>query len=566
MGLLLFLGGPSLAQRPFLQSPVSPALQPAVPELENLEVAPIYLDGYPIFSITAARLDTEDQTTRSRISPIRERAKNVRRQLRAIAQKNLDPANLRITSTAVDSSLEGESVPQILRVNGQYLMTVNRTDAELYGTSNIEEHAQYIVNEVKTALDRYYDQRQPAYVQRHLVQSLAIVVAMILMTLGLRIGQHRLRQHRQAVLDQLEQVALTQTEIAANLSPTEREEAIAQAQAQQAFEDRKNRIRFRYDIGSKLLQISLLCLWFGAIALILSFFPQTRWFQSYVLARILQKALAVVLSLFGTYLLIRLSFLATDYAFGLIQAGQQLSHHRPVRSLLRLQTLSGYVKSICVFGLTLGGILLMLTLFGLDLGPVLAGAGILGLAISFGSQNLIKDVLNGLFLIWEDQFGVGDVVTINQVSGAVETMNLRITQLRSQDGDLITLPNGSIEMVKNHSNQWSRANLGIEIAYHTDLDQAIEVIRATATEMTRDPQWQEDILEPPQVLGVDAFGENSVTIRLWIKTSPLRQWDVSREFRRRLKYAFDKVGISIPFPQRSIWFENHLEHRSWPHK
>jgi len=196
---------------------------------------------------------------------------------------------------------------------------------------------------------------------------------------------------------------------------------------------------------------------------------------------------------------------------------------------------------------------------GVDIGPLLAGVGIIGVAISLGAQNLVKDMINGFFILMEDQFSVGDVITIGDASGLVERMNLRITQLRSTDGELITVPNSSILEVRNHTNKWSRANLAIAVGYHTNLDQAMSVIDDVAQEMNRVQPWQNLILEPPTVLGVDEFNENHLTIRLWIKTKPSEKWNVGREYRLRLKKAFDREGVSIPLPHRTIQLEHPQE-------
>ena len=140
--------------------------------------------------------------------------------------------------------------------------------------------------------------------------------------------------------------------------------------------------------------------------------------------------------------------------------------------------------------------------------------------------------------------------------GLVEYFNLRITQLRTLDGELVTIANGSFTTAINLTHQWSRINLGINVAYATDLDQAMTVIQDVAEKMRCDCVWGDLIIEPPTILGVDDFAENGVTIRLLIKTQPMKQWDVGREYRRRLKQAFDQAEITIPLPQRSIWLEN----------
>ncbi len=188
---------------------------------------------------------------------------------------------------------------------------------------------------------------------------------------------------------------------------------------------------------------------------------------------------------------------------------------------------------------------------GIELGPLIAGAGVIGVALGFGSQALVRDFLSGIFILVEDQFGVGDIVDLDGTTkGTVEAVSLRTTRIRSIDGTLWHVPNGEISRVGNTSQHWSRSLLDIDVAYDTDLDQAQDVIRTAAAE-----QWREDdgILEEPDVWGVQALGPSAVTIRLVVKTTPAEQYRISRALRRRIKDAFDAAGIEIPFPQQTVW-------------
>ncbi len=205
------------------------------------------------------------------------------------------------------------------------------------------------------------------------------------------------------------------------------------------------------------------------------------------------------------------------------------------------------------------GILAALMVIGIDVAPLLAGAGILGLAFSFASQNLIKDALNGFFIIIEDQYAVGDVITVGAVSGSVERLNLRITQLRDAEGRLITIPNSSIQTVANHSNGWSRSDIKIPISYSSDIDKAIKIIQQVGEIISQEAIWAENILEVPQVLGVEDFADRGLVIRIWIKTEPLKQWEVSREFRLRVKKALEAANIPLPIPQQQIWINHSSE-------
>ncbi len=227
-----------------------------------------------------------------------------------------------------------------------------------------------------------------------------------------------------------------------------------------------------------------------------------------------------------------------------------------LRAEQRITALTSVLRSVGSFVIFLIAGFLILGELGLNIAPLLAGAGIIGIALGFGAQSLVKDFLSGLFILVEDQFGVGDIVDLDQqTSGTVEAVSLRLTRLRSVDGTVWHVPNGEIRRVGNKSQLWSRALLDIDVSYDTDIEHAKQVIKAVA-----DKLWEEreDILEEPEVWGVESLGPNSVVIRLVIKTRPSDQYDVSRELRQRLKAAFDEEGIEIPFPQQMIW------HRATP--
>jgi small conductance mechanosensitive channel len=192
------------------------------------------------------------------------------------------------------------------------------------------------------------------------------------------------------------------------------------------------------------------------------------------------------------------------------------------------------------------------------LGPLLAGAGIIGLAISLASQNLLRDIINGFLILMEDQYGVGDVIVVDEVAGLVESMNLRITQLRNEEGRLITIPNSQIAIVQNLSKEWSRVDIMIPVSHTSDINEALELIEQVAEDMRDDPKWKALILEPPLLLGVDNLDHVGATVRIWIKTLPLKQWEVAREYRRRLKIAFDQSGVNIGVPQQSLHLHSTL--------
>jgi small conductance mechanosensitive channel len=190
---------------------------------------------------------------------------------------------------------------------------------------------------------------------------------------------------------------------------------------------------------------------------------------------------------------------------------------------------------------------------GLSLGPLIAGAGIVGVALGFGAQSLVKDFLSGTFMLLEDQYGVGDVIDLGDASGVVEGITLRVTRLRDINGTVWHVPNGEIARVGNMSQNWARLVLDVGVAYEADVDQARDVILSTTEALAADPDWSARFLDAPELWGVEALGDNSVTIRVVAKVIPGEQWMMQRELRRRIKYALDEAGISIPFPQRTVW-------------
>jgi moderate conductance mechanosensitive channel len=226
------------------------------------------------------------------------------------------------------------------------------------------------------------------------------------------------------------------------------------------------------------------------------------------------------------------------------------------RATLRTETLGGVLRSMATFAIWTMAILSILGTVGVNLGPLIAGAGIAGVAIGFGAQNLVKDFLAGMFMLLEDQYGVGDIVDTGEASGTIEEITLRVTRLRDLWGTVWYVPNGEIRRVGNKSQQWARALLDLGVAYDTEIGKASSVIKRVADELAADPAWKDVVLEEPEVWGIQEFGPNEVVIRLVVKVVPLQQFKVERELRGRMKEAFDAEGIEIPFPQRTVWLHN----------
>jgi small conductance mechanosensitive channel len=217
----------------------------------------------------------------------------------------------------------------------------------------------------------------------------------------------------------------------------------------------------------------------------------------------------------------------------------------------RGKTLAQLLNHVGAVAIAVGAGLTILNFF-IAIGPLLAAAGVAGLAISFGAQSLVKDVISGFFILLENQFGVGDIVEVNGVGGVVERMTMRVVMLRDVHGVLHVVPNGSINLVSNKTRGWARAVVDIGVAYKENVDNVIRVMRDVAAELWRDADWKGRLFEEPAVWGVEQLADSSVNIRLVAMTLPGKQWEVGREIRRRLKNRFDREGIEIRFPQRTL--------------
>jgi small-conductance mechanosensitive channel len=197
-------------------------------------------------------------------------------------------------------------------------------------------------------------------------------------------------------------------------------------------------------------------------------------------------------------------------------------------------------------------ILMVLQEIGVQIGPILAGAGIVGLAFGFGGQYLIRDLIAGLFIILENQYRIGDVINVGSTGGLVEDISLRKTTLRDMDGTVHHVPHGEIKEVSNMSKDFARVHLDIGIAYNTNLEHAIEVINRVGKELAEDAAFKDSIISAPKFLRVNDFADSAVMVKVLGDTKPLKQWEITGEFRKRLKIEFDKEGIEIPFPQRVV--------------
>jgi small conductance mechanosensitive channel len=275
---------------------------------------------------------------------------------------------------------------------------------------------------------------------------------------------------------------------------------------------------------------------------------------------ILRRALVIAFTIGLTFAITQLSTALTEYLVRPRQTAQGVVHD-PGR---KLKTLAPLVQTLIKVGAVFTAVLVVLEQLGISPVPLLTGVGIFGLAVGFASQSLIKDVINGLFLLFEDSLSVGDVVTLRGIGGQVEKVTLRAVTIRDLSGNVHVIPNGTIDMITNMTKDYSRYLLDVGVAYREDVDTVISILREIDESMRRDIAFGKDMLEPLEVMGLDRFEDSAVIIRARLKTRPLQQWRIGREFNGRIKKVFDERGIEMPFPHRTLYWGQPKEGRPGP--
>ncbi|MFQ3613240.1 MAG: mechanosensitive ion channel family protein [Cyanobacteriota bacterium] len=515
----------------------------SLPPSSPIQTGAVTLDGRRLFLVTAPQGDPGSTP------PVSQRIRSIEQTLRRLAAMPLDLDTLEVLVV-----IDAQTNQPVVQVNGQYLLTVTSLDAQLQGTQAID-WAEQVADIVEQALRTSQQERQPQFLRRQGLIALGILLAVWGMSWFCQRERQRLTQQRDAL--QAEYSAI-QAEIQERLQEEEQpgvDPILLEQQAQ------RKRQESYLELQTRLLRLVQVGVWMGGVGVSLGLFPQTRALQTFFLVSLRGPLLRLAGVGFATYGSVWLSGLVLDNLFAALRQEQwQNAPTTPTYRLSkRLSTFAGVSKGIAATTLILVGSLVGLALVGVNIGPLVASLGFIGLGISLAAQDLIKDIINGLLILLEDQFAEGDVIVVDGRGGLVEHMDLRLTQLRNTEGTLISIPNSAIRVVENLSNGWSRVDLAIVIAYENDLEQAMRITERVALEMYREPAWREKILDLPEMHGVDHLGERGVTLRLWIKVQPLQQWKVAREYRRRLKHAFDKAGIQIPFPQQTLGFRNPLQ-------
>jgi len=513
------------------------------PNSEDQVVAKcILLDGNCLveLAVTKADKDNRIETIQNNLNNISEAyLKEQNAQLEITIEKQVVKEKLQETETtpesqstveeaieeAVEEAIEEKRSPKLSVIVNQEkfdFLTVSEQDAQLKGV-DIETRADSIREQLQAGLEQAKYERQVKFLVRQGLMAVGTSLAILVISLLIYRQLGKLEQSKEQLISSNSFVSGT---ILTRLN--------------------QRKLWNLREVQYRLYQLAIMALLGGGSLFLLGLFPYTRGIQ-FLIFEGLQIPFRLGIVVLGTYLLIRLSYALINRSTSALAQNYYLLNPEAITRLqLRVTTISGVTRGIVTVSLIAIGMLVALSVAGINIGPLLAGAGIIGLAVSLASQNLIKDAINGFFIILEDQYAVGDIIVVGDVGGLVENINLRVTKLRDTRGRLITIPNSEVKIVANLSSNWSRVDISIPISYETDADQAIALINQVAQLMSKDSNWEERILGKPEILGVDEFGDRGVFLRVWIKTKPLQQWNVEREFRRRIKTAFDEANITIP--------------------
>ncbi|MGK7873880.1 MAG: mechanosensitive ion channel family protein [Xenococcaceae cyanobacterium] len=508
--------------------------------VSNLVHAPVKLDGEILFQVASPLAISQDKGQER--SSIELRVKNIENVLEEIIQKG-DPQTLEVkvgifNRQTVIFAFDREQWQKLA------IATVTELDAQLYGIP-VPDLAQQRANNIYKALIKAWRERELEFLMRQGLIALGLALGMILAS-GLLLFLHKRAIAQWRILkEQLStqaKSATTNSQLESHIEEffTQRWKFLFTKQQQLTLKQRLN----RNILMRRLLQFGLFLIWSLGTLFILRLFPYTREVGVWLFGK--------PISLLGIWLVMILankgSDFLIDWSLKTWAEEPSLPQTTSQRRYLRVSTFAVVFKAITAVVLLCLNIFLSLRVLNIPVSPMLAGAGILGLAISLGSRRLIEDVIAGFLILWIDTYAVGDVIVFGNVGGLVENLTLIHTQLRDLEGRLITIPHSEIRMVQNLSKDWSQVNFTFKVGYDTDVERAMRVLRQVAQQIYGDPQWQEQIVELPRLLGVEELAQSGIVIRLWIKTQPLQQWAVAREFRRRLKAAFDREGIPIGVP------------------
>ena len=551
---LLFIGAslPPLSVQGQISLPEALQQRPTTDAIQvgNLDIGKVRLDGTVLFQVAAPTSDAKSGT--SSTTPIERRVKTIQFHLADIVNDGFDPDTLKITPSILNH--QTILVASDKSWGPRNILTVTAFDLELDEPGTIESVAQRWAKVIQQALLTAREQRQLPYLTQQIPPVLVIVTVIVTASFLMdrlqknRGVRRRKFEQRRRELDQTE----AKTDSSLSSLPSEHEPT-SPLSAQHRLSLSRHLPHFTLDqkieinlIFRQVFVAAQFVIWFGGIALMFQRFAQTRAFAGWLMRfPFVLMGIPIGITVFKSLVdaWIRLYVISRCDRIREGGGGDIRLEPRARTIVIVLQELNGYVAVV------LGLLSFFYLIEALNIGLIILAA------ITFLSQDVLKDLAKTYFILIEDQYALGDWIQIGTLDGEVEKISLRNTQLRSACGDLHTLSHGNLAEVTNYTHQYSGYNLWIDVAYSTHLDQAMVVMKQVAQDLQADLSWGA-YLTAAEMRGVEKFGDNSITLRLVLKTPPGQQWYVAREYRRRLKSAFDQAGITIPFPQRSIWFEN----------
>ncbi len=440
------------------------------------------------------------------------------------------------------------------------LMSVTELDAQFNGlpVDQLAERWRSILEqELLTGLENLPQNQQR--VRQILLWLVLLTVFLMLLKYGLSRRQKQLRRQKQtnevaSIQSESDSLLSESAAIAPEIAPVKTRNSFLQRFLHWFSLDRQLSL---LNFAQSLLFWLFIFAWFGGGLWIARISPYLIRGQF----RFVEVPIDLLLTWVLTALLIRVSrWLIDRFAarWQRAERGNFISLGDAQRHRLRVSTIAGATKGLVTIGLLLLGVLWSLGSLGVPTASTVAILGLAALAISFGSRRLVEDLVNGFLILAEDQFAIGDSIDLGTVSGVVENLNLRVTQLRNSNGEMITIPNSKIGEVRNLTRDWSRVDFSIDVAYQTNPDRALAVMQKVAQGLYDDPVWHEQIVAEPKVLGIDSVSHNGMTITTWIETKPGQQWAIGREFRLRVRRALEENGIEIGAPQQIYALESPL--------
>jgi small-conductance mechanosensitive channel len=555
--LILGLGKPMIASSQNDSTPLRERLInilqpiPSINRVGNLIASPVRLDGRELFDVAATEYENN--------FPIKKRVELIENELQGIVSNQLYGRGLfspgfQIDSLKVEvSDRNGETVivaDDGDRLQTRQILTVTVEDAK-YNGYPIASWAERLTLIIKEALIKAQIERQPASLLHQLGLMFFFLAVLLFLNRLITKAQHQLRNHRRAIKeyqDRVDQEVVSECALLKCPIAKAQSELLQSREKQQSCERILNFIKLK----RRLLELGQIILLGGATTLIINLFPWTRWLRF----TILEKLILLFVIIFSTGLAIRCGVVLVDRYYQTRLEEESLNPDASQRLNSRLLTYSEVVKDMILWSCILTSAIVTLSVLGINIAAFLTGAGLFGIAVTLIAQNLVKDIISGLQILHQDRYAVGDYLYFDNNLGLVEKITLSMTQIRGSGGRLITVPNGEIRVVHNLTQEWARVDFSIKVTFDSDVHFIMHLMQEIGQQMSQEPEWRSAILDPSVLVGINEIDYTGIEVQFWMKVTPKEQWSVAREFRLRLKQAFDEQNIRIGVPQHSLELMN----------